>query len=271
MLFDAGTHPDFFAVSRPEEGNEVPIELMRELCRSFTLMPARGKGKIAVLDDADDLNEASANCFLKTLEEPPPRSVFILIGSSPDQQLATVLSRCQTVRFAPLAEAAVVELLRENGLEDPAQCRRLARLAGGSPGQALALADPELWQFRGKLLDGLSLPQPDSVALARAWMEFVEEAGKDTAAQRRRAVLVLRLLVEFLSDALALALGKSPRLSDDLPLLQKLVQRLDPEQLIILLDRCLESEFLLGRYVQIVLVLEGLMDAMTQKEPVAAH
>src|SRR5262249_17651493 len=80
-LVAAGTHPDFFAVSRPEDTNEIPIAVMRELCRGLTLKTARGRGKVAVLDDADDLNEESANCFLKTLEEPPPRSVFILVGT----------------------------------------------------------------------------------------------------------------------------------------------------------------------------------------------
>ena len=92
---DAGTHPDFFAVERPEGKNELPVEVIRGLCRDFSLKPARGHGKMAILDDADDLNDESANCFLKTLEEPPPRSVIFLIGTSRDQQLPTILSRCQ--------------------------------------------------------------------------------------------------------------------------------------------------------------------------------
>ncbi len=75
---------------------------MRELCQSFALKSARGRGKVILIDDADDLNEEAANCFLKTLEEPPPRSVLILIGSTPDRQLQTIVSRCQVIRFAPL-------------------------------------------------------------------------------------------------------------------------------------------------------------------------
>src|SRR5581483_1605432 len=98
LQVEARTHPDFFLVARPEEKNEIPVESMRALCGSFGLKPARGKGKIAILDDADDLNEESANCFLKTLEEPPPRSIFFLIGTSVERQMATVVSRCQVVR-----------------------------------------------------------------------------------------------------------------------------------------------------------------------------
>jgi len=264
-LFAADTHPDFFAVARPEEDNELKIKLMRELCGSFALKSARGKGKIAVLDDADDLNDESANCFLKTLEEPPPRSVLILVGTTPDRQLATVLSRCQLIRFAPLPEPVVSEVLKQNGADDPAHIARLARLSGGSPGQALALADPELWKFRRTLLEGLCDSQPDTVALGRAWFDFAEEAGKELAAQRRRAALVLRLLIEFLNDALAVSLGKTPKLAEDLPLLQGFNKRVASDRLMALLERGLETEFHLDRYVQLVLALEGLLDAFGQE------
>src|SRR5262249_38785219 len=158
----------------PPDKHEWPIELMRELLHAFALKSARGKGKVAVLDDADEFNEESANAFLKTLEEPPPRSVIILIGSSPDRQLPTILSRCQVVRFAPLPESVVADLLREQGIEDAALIQRLARLSGGSPGQARALADPALWDFRRTFLQKLTAAQIDSVGLAKAWGEFVE-------------------------------------------------------------------------------------------------
>src|SRR5262249_19657853 len=156
------------------------------------LKPARGRGKVGILDDADDLNEEAANCFLKTLEEPPPRSVLLLIGSSTERQLPTIVSRCQVVHFQPLPREMVRELVRTQGIEDESLLRRLVPLSEGSPGQALALADLALWEFRRSLLQGLAQPQFDTVALARSWVQFVEEAGKEAAAQRRRATLVLR-------------------------------------------------------------------------------
>jgi DNA polymerase-3 subunit delta' len=263
-LFDAGNHPDFFAVSRPDESNELPIEVMRELCRGFSLKPARGRGKIAVLDDADDLNDEAANCFLKTLEEPPPRSVFILIGTSPERQLSTIVSRCQAVRFAPLPETLVAEILRQQGVTDPHLLSRLVRLARGSPGQAMALADPELWTFRKVLVEGLLQPQADTVGLAKRWEEFVEEAGKESVAKRRRTVLVLRLLIEFFADVLAVSQGASPRLGDreEMGMLQKLAQRVDADRLLQVLQRCLEADVQTGRYVQLALVREALLDTL---------
>ena len=267
LQVEAGTHPDLFVTGRPEDSLDVPIEVMRELCRSFSLKSARGRGKVVILDDADDLNEASANSFLKTLEEPPARSILLLIGTSPERQLATVVSRCQVVRFAPLPAPAIAELLREQGVDDPQLIERLIRLSGGSLGQARALAEPELWAFRRKLLDDLTQTRPDSVALANSWMRFVEEAGKETASQRRRAALVLRLIIEFLNDALTLSLGGTPKPAEpaDLDALRKLGERTGTDRLLEVLERCLQSDEQIDRRVQLVLVLEALMDALGEK------
>jgi len=264
---EAGTHPDFFCVGRPEDALEFPIDVMRDLCQRFSLKTARGRGKVVILDDADDLNDESANCFLKTLEEPPPRSVLILIGSSPDRQLPTIVSRCQVVNFAPLSPADVAELLRAGGVEDPALVERLLPLSEGSPGVARALSDPALWDFRTTLLQGLMTDRVDSVELSRQWMRFVEEAGKEAAAQRRRASLCLGLLLSFLQDALRLSLSAEPRLIDPLQqqAVRALAERLDADRILALMERCLEGDFQIDRRVQLVLVLEALMDALGQR------
>lgn len=274
---EAGTHPDFFAASRPEENANMPIDVVRELCRNLALKPARGHGKVAILDDADDLddpiqNHPAANAFLKTLEEPPPRSVLILIGADAHRQLPTIVSRCQVIRFAPLTTELVAELLHAQGIEDAALVGRLARMSGGSPGQARALADPALWNFRRILLEGLSQPRPNTVALARELMHFVEEAGKESAAKRRRAALVLRLLIDFLNQALCVSVGGTPQLAeaDDLRMLRELANRLGSDQLLELLDRCLEGDVHIDRRVQLELAVEALFDSLGQKQGTVA-
>jgi DNA polymerase-3 subunit delta' len=266
ILVEAGTHPDLFRAGRPEEKHELPIDVMRELCANFGLKSARGHGKVGIVDDADDLNEESANCFLKTLEEPPPRSVLILIGTDPGLQRSTIVSRCQVIRFSPLPENLIAELLRAQGMADAATVERLARLSGGSLGQARALAEPELWEFRRQLLDIFN-PRTDSLALAKNWVQFVEDAGKETSAHRRRAAVALRLLIDFLRDAICFSVGATPRLAepDDLRGLQELVKRVETEQLVELLERCLEGDLQIDRRVQLVLVLEALVDALHQR------
>jgi DNA polymerase-3 subunit delta' len=270
-LAEAGTHPDLFTAVRPPDSANLPIEVMRELCRGFSLKSARGRGKVAILDDADDLDDpisgnAAANCFLKTLEEPPPRSVFILVGSSVDRQLPTIVSRCQVVRFRPLTAEQVDAILQ--GKEVPDHIRaNVVPLADGSPGQALALADEDLWKFRTAMLHALAAERFDSVALAKRWWSFVEDAGKESAAQRSRAALALKLLVELLDDALRLSLGKPARITepDELRALENLAKRVEPERLIAMLDRCLEGDAHIDRRVQLVLALEALSDALGQK------
>jgi DNA polymerase-3 subunit delta' len=272
LLVAAETHPDFFTAARPPDKPNLPIDVMRELCRGFSLKSARGRGKIAILDGADDLDDpissnAAANCFLKTLEEPPPHSVFILVGSSVDRQLPTIVSRCQVVRFRPLSADHVEAVLSERGVEDAKRRANLVRLSDGSPGQALALNDEELWKFRGVLLQTFGAPRFDSVVLAKQWRSFVEEAGKESAVQRTRAALALELLVELLDDALRLSLGKAARLTDpdELRVLENLAKRAGPERFIAMLERCLEGDAHLDRRVQLVLVLDALADALGQK------
>lgn len=264
---EAGTHPDFFTAVRPPEALEFPIDLMRQLCHSFALKSARGRGKIVLIDEADDLNEESANCFLKTLEEPSARSVLILIGSTPDRQLQTIVSRCQVIRFAPLAPERVDELLQAQGIDDATLRGRLVRLSAGSPGMAMELADPALWDFRRELIKGLTKTPIPAVELSRQWMGFVEEAGKESAAQRRRAQLVLRLLIDCLDDALTLSLNGTPRRTetDERTGLETLAQRAGPDRLLEALERCLEADRQIDRRVQLVLILEALMDALSQK------
>ena len=261
------SHPDFFTAARPPDALEFPIDLMRQLCQSFARKSARGRGKVVLIDDADDLNQESANCFLKTLEEPPPRSVLILIGSTPDRQLQTIVSRCQVIRFAPLPAELVDELLQAQGIDDSSLRTRLVRLSGGSPGLAMELADPALWDFRRDLLAGLTKTPIASVDLAHQWMDFVGEAGKESAAQRRRAQLVLRLLIDFLDDALTVALYGAPRRTeaDERAGLETLARRAGADRLLEALERCLEADRQIDRRVQLVLILEGLMDALGQR------
>jgi DNA polymerase-3 subunit delta' len=94
-------------------------------------------------------------------------------------------------------------------------------------------------------------------------MHFAEEAGKESAAQRRRASLVLRVVIELLNDALRLSVGGQPRTTEqaDQRMLAALSSRAGPEKLAALLDRCLAADHQIDRRVQLVLVIEALLDA----------
>src|SRR4051794_12223448 len=141
-----------------------------------------GSRRVAVVDDADDLNDEAANAFLKTLEEPPPGAVLILIGTSADVQLDTIVSRCRVVRFDPLPPHELAAVLLDRGIaSDPATADRLAELGEGSVGRARGLADPELAPFRRGLIDELAGPHGfDPPALAQRIEAFVKAACKES-------------------------------------------------------------------------------------------
>jgi DNA polymerase-3 subunit delta' len=263
----AGSHPDFVMVGRPEESNEVPIETIRDLCQGFGLKSARGRGRIAILDDADDLNDASANCFLKTLEEPPPRSLLLLIGTSADRQLPTIRSRCQVVAFAPLKEEEMRAVLQANSISEPGALDRLLRFGEGSPGRALALADDALWKFRTQFLEALDRRPFDAVGQMRAWMQFIEEAGKESAAQRRRTSLILGLVIDYFRQVLVCEVeSESSKIdADEEDLVRRLAGDLPAETTIAILERLLLAAQQVDRRVSTVLIVEALLDALAQE------
>jgi DNA polymerase-3 subunit delta' len=224
-LFDAGSHPDLDMVSLPKDKSTLPLELFigdKEhrnqdgLCHRIALRPFLGGRKVAIIDDADHFNEASANCLLKTLEEPPPKSLMILIGTSPSKQLPTIRSRSQVVRFEPLSPGTLAEILLSTGIvADAEHAVRLASFGEGSVERARDIADPALWQFRAALLHDLSSAAPNPVRMAKAIQTFVDEAGKEASERRVRLRTVVAFAEEFFRAQMRTEAGGNPG-GDDL-------------------------------------------------------
>ena len=201
---DASTHPDLIEVSKPEDKASIPVDLligppearMRQgLCHDIRLRSYYGGRKVAIIDDADTLQEEGANCLLKTLEEPPPGSILILIGTSEQKQLPTIRSRCQIVRFRELERAHVeIVLQRIFPAASTNEVADLASCSGGSISQALLLRDPELRKFRSQLFERLARRPLDFSELAKAVGGLADAAGKDAGAAKRER---LRIVFEF--------------------------------------------------------------------------
>ncbi len=263
---EAGTHPDLHVIAMPEDKNEFTIGPIREATEKLRLKPMRGGHRVLILEDADRLNPEAGNAFLKTLEEPPPKTLQILLAARPTL-LRTILSRCQVVRFTPLGREDFATVLRAEGIDDASTIERLHRISGGSPGLALALNDPDLWEFRARLLAGLTASKVESVDLAKAWIDFCSQVGSEAPPRRRRARLVLRLLLDFLSDVLRVQAGGEGNRTgpEDRPALDALAGRVGPEAIAGLMDRALEADVQILRYIQLDLVLEAYLDAWVQR------
>jgi DNA polymerase-3 subunit delta' len=262
LQVEAGTHPDFMQAKRPEDKHELPIAVIRDLCADLSLKPARGQRKVAIVDDADAMNEEAANAFLKTLEEPPPGSVLILIGSAPETQLETVLSRCRLVRFDPLSETDLTGvLLALEAVSDAAEATRLARLGEGSVARALGLANPALAEFRRSMIDQVAEPGGfDAPGLARRIEAFAKEAGKESVDQRARASLLVGELARLFRATMWQTAGVEPPWPDpaDRSAIAELARGLDPEDVLVLADRCLEADYHIQRRVYLGFVIEAL-------------
>jgi DNA polymerase-3 subunit delta' len=258
----AGTHPDVLRVAKPEDRQELPIRIIRDLCIDLGLKPMSGRRKVAIVDDADDLNDEAANAFLKTLEEPPPGSTLILVGTSAEGQLDTILSRCRVVRFDPLGESELAEVLLEQGIvETKGEASRLARLGEGSVARARGLADPALTEFRRGIFDEVAAPQGfDAPALARRMEEFINKAGKEAGAKRVRARLIFGELVRLFRATFRLGAGLEPPTPDpdDRRAAATLADRLEPEAALALAERCLEAEYHVRRNLYMPLILDDL-------------
>ncbi|HMP03644.1 MAG TPA: DNA polymerase III subunit delta' [Gemmatales bacterium] len=265
LQVEAGMHPDVSNFRLPEDKQEFPIALIQELIQALALKPARGGRKVVIVDDADLFNEEAANCALKTLEEPPPQSLLILIGVSGDHFLATILSRCQQIRFGPLPDADIRDLLVAEGAELPAdQWPIVLGAARGSLGQARLLLDDSVRQFRSDWLARWAGQRLDSVALAEKLVKFVAEAGKEGAAKRQRAALIVGFLTELFETALRFRLLGVPAGQGASPT-GVLAQRLEATTLSRLIDRCLEAEHHIERRLQLDLSLEAWVDALAQE------
>ncbi|MBA3443147.1 MAG: DNA polymerase III subunit, partial [Pyrinomonadaceae bacterium] len=120
-------------------GRFILVPQIRELERETNFRPYEGQRRVFLIEEADRLNEASSNALLKTLEEAPATSHLILITRTPASLLPTIRSRCQTMRFAPLAATEIEAYLIEHRKRSQREARLVAHLASGSLGRALEL------------------------------------------------------------------------------------------------------------------------------------
>jgi DNA polymerase-3 subunit delta' len=154
-IFD-GNHPDILLIQPEEEGRAIKIEQIREIERQIAFSPVSARYRVMILDPAERMTDEATNAFLKTLEEPPPRNVFILTVRDPGDLFPTIVSRCQRVAFKPLPPEYIMDFLTFELNVDTERARLAARLSEGSIGRAQRLTADEVFEQRTRWLAKLN-------------------------------------------------------------------------------------------------------------------
>jgi DNA polymerase-3 subunit delta' len=200
----AWQHPDLMRVTPLEESRQIRIEQLRELAADLALTSHGGGWRVAILSPADSLNRFAANALLKTLEEPPARTLLMLVATEPSRLPATVLSRCQRLILrAPQRAAAVAWLTEARGNAD---WNGALDAVGEAP--MLLGADPEALARAGAesraALDALAAGRADPLATAERWA-------------RSELALRLRCFEKWLTERIRAALGAGADITEVRP------------------------------------------------------
>jgi len=171
---EAGSHPDVLTV-RPS-GQLIRIDQIRELGHALSMKPFEAKHRVVIIADAQRMNPSAGNALLKMLEEPPDRTILILVATRRSDLLPTIVSRCQHLRFNPIPQAALTDLLIQKKGIDRKTAESLAMLAGGSFTRAVDLMKKG-WINRRKWLIRALESLPDQSAVLQ--LALVSEILKD--------------------------------------------------------------------------------------------
>ncbi|HEC16039.1 MAG TPA: DNA polymerase III subunit delta' [Sedimenticola sp.] len=249
-LFQVGNHPDFICIEPEEAGKAIKIDVIRGLVDKGALTTQAGGYRVIVIEPADAMNTAAANSLLKTLEEPVPWTLMILVTSRPGRLPATIRSRCQRVTFPiPPRHQAMEWLGGQIGQGDP---QLLLALASGAPLQARALAQAEILKERALMADEFYAAfkgEQDPVAIAGRW-------------EKLDLPRVLNWMAGWLIDMLRLKSGAQPPVlynPDQRPRLQSMAQGLDFKVLHGMLDRVYDANRTLGSQLNTLMLLESLL------------
>lgn len=269
-LMKAGTHPDYRVVQPESEGKQIPIDSIREVSQFLNLKSQFAPMQVIIVTPAEAMNRYAANSLLKTLEEPTPGSLLLLISSQMSHLLPTIRSRCQVVNFTAPATAQARQWLDSQLDESMASLsgedkERLLVLAQGSPLTALKFAQTGMLEQYQRLLQSfekIAKKQVDPVAEAKQW----EAVGLSQAVTWLYGWVAA--LIRFKSDpgtvdSTGVGTGESTMQWRE-PALASLQHQLQLQQLYRYLDKVVATVRIKDTTVNVQLALEDLLISWQQ-------
>ena len=224
-----GVHADILVIE-PGDSGSIKLDQVREAIDRSAYRPFEGRRRVVIVDEADALISEAQNALLKTLEEPPPGSVFVLITNRPDVLLPTVRSRCQRLRFGPLTPAEVADVLIRDHEVDAADAHAAAAAADGSVGRALAGSAEDANEARdaaARLLQATATSTDPRRRLDGAKALATGAADRDDLSRR---LLALSSLIRDMGLLLSRADERALANTDLKPQLQALIRSFDADR-----------------------------------------
>jgi DNA polymerase-3 subunit delta' len=251
-LSKAGTHPDMHWLRIPEDKKSIGVDQVREVCEQLAMTSMRRGYRVAVIAPAEKMTPSAQNALLKTLEEPAPRTVLVLVTARPSALLPTLRSRCQRVEVSrPENALALGWLTATLGSAPPP---RLLAVAGGSPLKALALA-PHFAGLEQQMAGLLEAFLDDRIEVTRAAADM-QGAGLPTRLDWLEAWLVAAI------QAAAGVVNENPLTFRTGSALQRAAAELNITEAFQVLDRLREARRLLEGSASAPLVVETLLLAL---------
>lgn len=200
-----GNHPDVLDVrvggplcpSEDMKKKDITVGQMRNVVREVGQHSFVGGCKVVIVEEAEKMNRSAANAFLKTLEEPPAGTVFLLLSDKPEMLLDTIVSRCRALKMHPWRDEYVMKVLQARGIPSD-MARRAVSVSGGSIGRAADVAgDQDYWKRRSDVMKdffGLEA-RSDILSVSGAWKDRKDDAGSllDDIEDMLRTLLLIRL------------------------------------------------------------------------------
>lgn len=253
---DHNNHPDLHFLD--SDGTTIKIDQVRTLQQQLSLRPLEGTYRICLIDGAEQFNPAAANALLKTLEEPQPNTVIILLSSQPEALLVTIRSRCQRLPFQRLPKQQLAEILAER-LELPeTEAAVLAALSNGSFKKALGQNRDLYLQQRRELLRSL-------LALSAGSTVPTFKLAEQLAAEKEHLTEIIEIFQAFFRDLLLLKHGRPETELVNLDIKETLYRQLECEtshSLLQKLDALDAGRYYLKRNVNRQLAVEIMLMRM---------
>ena len=248
---EAGSHPDIIRVT--PSGPFIKISQIRSLCQTLAMKPYEARRRVVIITAAQGMNPAAGNAFLKMLEEPPLRTILILLATHTSDLLPTIVSRCQQIRFKPISREKLESVLVDEHGINPGEAMILTTMAGGSISRALQMHRTQWVNRRNWLINEMEALTSGSVNRLLAFGEQLSK-NKDSLQDS------LEVMKSWLRDLVVGRMNAERVINRDLiPEIQHASQKMSVSALLDKIDTIQETQNAIHNGTNLRLAMEAML------------